>query len=209
MSAGRTLLRGALGVGALQVASMAVTFGSAVLLARVLGEDGFGAYSYATTWNLVLLAPASLGVGPIVTRETAAGLEKGEHGRVRALRSFALRSVATGGLAVVVLGVPLVWALRGQLDPLAVGPMLLAVPGTALSAAMLVARHHLLGLREVVVAQVAESLLRPLLVLGGVGAALALGWPVDATRTTGWYVAGSALGLVFLGWRIRAATPPA
>jgi O-antigen/teichoic acid export membrane protein len=72
---------------------------------------------------------------------------------------------------------------------------------------MLVARHHLLGLRRVVTAQVAESVLRPALVLAAVGGVWMAGWSLDATATTGLYGAASAVGLGFLVWRITTSTP--
>jgi O-antigen/teichoic acid export membrane protein len=191
----RAFLAGAIGAGAVHAAGAALTLANAVVLARVLGEAGFGAYVYATTWVLLLTHPASFGVAPLITRELAGAIRTGEHARVGALRSFAARVTATSTLAV--LGTAAIVLL---LDPPALGanprPLLwLALPVTALSAAMLVARHWLLGLRAVVLAQVAESVLRPALVLGCVGLAWASGVEVTALFALAAFGAATAVGV--------------
>jgi O-antigen/teichoic acid export membrane protein len=207
-TAGARLVRGAVGVGLLQLVGIFLAFASAVVLARALGEDGFGAFSYALTWGLVLLGPATFGLGPILTRETAAGLETGRFGRVRAVRRWAVRVTAIA--SAVVVGLALVGVLAGRrwLDPVQVDPLLVGVPVAALSAVTLVCRHLLLGLRRVVVAQVAESVVRPAVVLVGVGGAWLAGAPVSAVDALVLYGAATLVGLAWMLWQIRRATPP-
>lgn len=203
---GAFLVRGALGIGGLQVVSIGLQFATVVVLARALGEAGFGAYSYALTWALVLLGPATFGIGPIVTRETAAGVATGEGWRVRGVRRFALITTLCASSAVVLAGWAVVAVARPYLDPEQVPPLVIGMPVTALSAGALVARHALIGLRRPVIAQVAESVLRPALVLAVVGGAWGLGWPVDAAQAMMAYGAATVIGLGYLGWQIHRAS---
>lgn len=206
-SQGSFLLRGALRTGAMQLVSIGLTFGTAIALARVLGEGGFGAYSYALTWGVVLLGPATFGIGPILTRETAAGIETGRFGRVRAIRAFSVRLAAISSLVVVLGGVSLVFALSRWIEAENVGPLAVGMPVTAASAAVLVARQILLGLRRVAAAQVAESVLRPALFLLAVGAVVLAGLPLDASGAMALYGVATVACLLWLVPQIRSATP--
>ncbi len=60
------LLRGTLLVGAIQVGSAALRYGSSVLFARWIGQSGYGNYSYAIALSQVLAVVAALGL-PIST----------------------------------------------------------------------------------------------------------------------------------------------
>ncbi|MEQ1501509.1 MAG: oligosaccharide flippase family protein [Myxococcota bacterium] len=208
-SPGRFLARASLGVGGLQVASLILVFGSAIALARILGEDGYGAYSYATTWSLVLLGPATFGLGPIATRETAAAIELGNPGRIKAVRAFAARTTAIASVVVIAAGLVALAVARPWIDPRNVAPLRVALPMTAASATLLVCRHLLLGHRRVFAAQLAESVVRPLIVLVGVGALWALGPGVDATGAVWVYAAASLVAAGFLFARLRRETSQA
>lgn len=203
----RAFLLGAVGVGAVQAVGAVLTFASAVVLARVLGQEGFGAYVYATTWILLLTNPATFGMGPIVTRETAAAIELGRLERLGAIRAFAWRVTALSSLAVVGVGAVVLFAdlpmFKGH------SPALLwwALPLTGLAALLTVARHWLLGLRAVAAAQVAESLIRPGLVLAGVGGAALLGVPVSALTALLWFGAATLAGLLFTGMVAHRLAP--
>ena len=211
MSQGAFLLRGSVGTGLVQVLSIGLSFVTTVALARLMGEAGFGTYSYALTWSLLLLGPATAGIGPVLTRETAAGIETGQWGRVAGVRRFVLGLAALATALVLGAALPLVglsMKVKGFDQGLA---LLVGVPVTALGAALLLARHRLLGLRRVVTAQFAESVLRPLLLLVLVGTAWGAGVPLGAAHgaavVLGLYAAASAGTLLFVLWRIRAATP--
>lgn len=207
-AAGARLARGAVGVGVLQVAGILLALASTVVLARALGDVGFGAYSYALTWGIVLIGPATFGLGPILTREVAAGLETGQFGRVRAVRRWAVVVTALASAAVLLVGFPVILGAARWLDPNHVAPLLVGLPVAALSAAAHVGRQMLLGLRRIVAAQAAETVLRPALVLAGVGGAWFAGLPVDAVVALVLYGAATVVSIAWMGWQIVRATPP-
>jgi O-antigen/teichoic acid export membrane protein len=208
---GAFLLRGSLGTGAVQIVSIGLTFGSSVVLARLLGESGFGTYSYALTWSLLVLGPATAGFGPVVTRETAAGVETRAWDRVLGVGQYARKLTALATALVVGAGLPLVllssrWLGEDQVQALLVGILI-----TVLGAALLIVRHRLLGLRRVVVAQFAESVLRPALLLLLVGLAAWAGAPLregsGAALALALYAVASLGTLLFVLWRADAASP--
>src|SRR5262249_6888638 len=108
------LLAGAAGLLSLRVAFGAISFAVSVLLARLLGTRGLGAYSYALAWVTLAGAPAILGFDQLLVREipkyrlsTAWSLL---HGIVRATNWIVL-GVSAGLIAI---GFAISWALRGR-----------------------------------------------------------------------------------------------
>jgi O-antigen/teichoic acid export membrane protein len=209
---GAFLLRGSLGTGGVQIVSIGLTFATSVALARLLGETGFGTYSYALTWSLLVLGPATVGFGPVVTRETAAGVETLAWDRVVGVAHYARRLAGIGTALVIVAALPLVLLASHQLGPDQGTALLVSLPITALGAALLIVRHRLLGLRQVVAAQFAESVLRPGLLLMLVGVAWQGGAPLSegtgAAIVLGLYAVASLGTLLFALWRSDAASPP-
>jgi O-antigen/teichoic acid export membrane protein len=209
---GAFLLRGSLGTGVVQVVSIGLTFATSVALARLLGEKGFGTYSYALTWSLLVLGPATAGFGPVVTRETAAGVETRAWDRVLGVGRYARKLTALATTLVVGAGLPLVLLSTPWLGEDQALALLVGIPVTVLGAALLIVRHRLLGLRQVVVAQFAESVLRPALLLLLVGLAAWAGSPLQEGRgaalVLGLYAVASLGTLLFVLWRAEASAPP-
>src|SRR5262249_33705986 len=71
-SLGNRLLLDAGGLLALRVTFGGLSFFLTILLARTLGTQGFGAYSYAYAWTVLLSVPAILGMDQLLIREIAA-----------------------------------------------------------------------------------------------------------------------------------------
>lgn len=85
----------------LQLASTAVSFGSSLLYARVLGPHGFGLYAYVTAWTMLLTIPAAMGMPSYLVREGA-----GRPGANSSLRRWAdVRVMLVGGILALVLAV--------------------------------------------------------------------------------------------------------
>lgn len=214
--ASSALLRGSLGTGLVQVASIGLSFLTAAGLARSLGRDGFGVYSFAMTFSLLLIGPASFGFGPVVTRETAAGIEISAWDRVYGVHRASRRLLWRASAVVLGVMAPIIavaWVMLGEQTATA---FLLAAPLTLLSAEILLARHRLLGLRRVVTAQIAETLMRPSLLLMFIGIAYLSGVPLRDSSGPAiaivLYTIASVLIWLFLLWQIRsslrALSPP-
>src|SRR3970040_1639846 len=65
------LIRGSTGTLALNALSYLLIFGTSVVLARLLGAGGYGAYAYSVSWAMLLTVPAGLGLSRVTLRSVA------------------------------------------------------------------------------------------------------------------------------------------
>lgn len=189
------LLRGGAGVGILRLVSLPLTLLTTVLLARVLGPQGFGQYSFVvaiTTAVSIPLAPALL---QLITRETAALNYAGKRGQIRQLARWANQRVVIGSLCIILIvtaGAVTTsqWNAGGRWTLLLM--ILPAVPLLGLNAVRL---GILTGLRKVVSGQVPELFVKPVTLLVVIGAC-ALGGILTPSTGVLSYVLSAAVAYI-------------
>jgi O-antigen/teichoic acid export membrane protein len=166
------------------VVSAALTFVSQILLARWMGGYEFGIYIYGWTWILLVGGMVDLGLGSAAQRFIP---EYTEHKSFAFLRGFLGGSrwlALLFGTIAGAAGAIAVRALAPYIDPATVVPLYISCAALPLfgvwSAQSGIARSYNwvnLGLSPVYVQ-------RPLLLLGLMGLAYALGLPTDAITAT-------------------------
>lgn len=192
---GRFVVTGTVAALVVQGLALVLGFGSQLVLARVLGVDGFGTWAWGASWSVLLLTPATLGLGPIVTREIAAAVPEEAWTRVRSVIALGVAVAGLVGAGVALAGagvVELLWAWLGEDKA---RTLLVAMPVTAVSGVLLVGRQALVGFRRVAWAQSAESIVRPILLVLLVGAAALGGARLDPAAAMALYGVASALTL--------------
>ena len=166
------LLRGGIGSVAVKIAATGLSFAVAVVLARMLGPEGYGVYAYAFALVSLLAIPAQFGLPSLVIRETAKAQANEDWALMRGLWRWAtgMAGAISIALALAAGGIAWIFADRfteAQFATFAWG--LILIPLIALGNLRGAA---LRGLRRVVAGQLPESVLRPgllvLLVLGAV-----------------------------------------
>lgn len=178
VSAWASVRQGALGQSAGTFVLRALGTGSAfcvaVLLARYLGDSGYGLYVYATSWVNVLVIPASMGIGELAVREISRYLSGNDLARAKGLTRWghifaALSSVGVAGLTVAVLQVTGTWdTASGK----AVAVAVIALPFLAMAR---VRSGVLRGAGKVIAGQAPDQFLRGAVMLAFVATALTLG----------------------------------
>ena len=98
------LLRGALGTGALGIVHRGLGLITAILLARLLGAEGYGFYAFPLGVVGVLAVPAQLGLPSLVTREIARSHATEEWPLMTGLRRRAVQIAAISTLLAVAIG---------------------------------------------------------------------------------------------------------
>lgn len=202
------LLRGGIGSLGIMLANTSLGLVLAILLARKLGPEGYGIYSYVFALISLLAVPAQLGLPTLAVRETAKAQANEHWGTMRGLWRWT--SLAVGvlsvALAIVALGVAWLFADRFttvQFTTFALG--LLLVPLVALGNLRGAA---LRGLQRVVVGQLPELVLRPgLLILFLLAALLYLPQgSLTPVYAMGLHTVAAAVAFVVgagLLWRLR------
>lgn len=166
----RGLLKAVAGSAGLKGINMVLTSGVAIVLARVLGAEGYGVYAVAMATITMLGVPSQLGLPTLMMREVARHDARQDWSLMRGLLRRSNQAVVVMSfLTALVVGV-WVWAAPGEQSK-----EQLATLGWALFLLPLVAlgglrSGALRGLRRVVEGQVPEMVLRPastLLMVGG------------------------------------------
>jgi O-antigen/teichoic acid export membrane protein len=208
------LVRGFLGGAALKAVQALLTFAVAVLLARALGPEDYGVYTFALSLSFLLAVPSQMGLPTLMVREVARYHLKTEWGRLRGFLRWANVAVLAFSALLVLVAVLVAMAFSGQAEKSE-----LATFGWALALVPLAALGNLRGaalrgLRKVVLGQLPEKILRPALLLLLAGAVAAFGTLSAPTAMALHALAAAlafAMGIVLLlralPTEVRTATP--
>jgi O-antigen/teichoic acid export membrane protein len=194
-------------VGALRGSGLVLNVAVAVVLGRMLGVRGYGAYAAAIGLATILTAPAALGGRPLLIRGTATYLAAREWGL---LRGLIRRSLGVVALTSCVLGAgtcAVILAIGGHST--VKSAMLASAVLLPLMTIGLLTQGLLQGLRRVTAAFAPPTLLRPLVMLAALGLLAALG--TDPSPQGAVLLQGIALGLplVVTALLVRRALPGA
>jgi len=159
------LLRGSIGGVGLKFASISVGLISGIVLARVLGAENYGTYSYVFAIISLIAIPAQFGLPNLVMRETAKANVNGDWSLMRGLWWWSSLCVLSMLLLLVVIGVGGGWLYSDkvsadQLQTFAWG--LAFIPLIALGSLRGAA---LRGLQKVVQGLLPDLLIRPVLLV--------------------------------------------
>ena len=159
------LVRIALGSAAIQAISRLLTLGLGILLARGLGAEGYGVYSYAIALMTLLMVVAEAGVPTLLMREIAASETREEWGAVRGVLRSAGQYVGLTSTTIAAIGLLVLWPMSEVISPQAWDTafvMLLALP---LMAGANTTIFAIRGFHRIVFSEIVDLLLRPVLPL--------------------------------------------
>ncbi|MCB1055669.1 MAG: oligosaccharide flippase family protein [Acidobacteria bacterium] len=178
---GAVLTRGGGGALVVSLAGTAAGLVCHLVLARWLGESAYGVYAYCLTWITLLALLSRLGLDTALTRYFATYRVSREWAL---LKGFARRSdqlCVGASLLVTVAGAVGLLLMRERLTGDELGAGLLAAVLVPLLALIGLRKGALQGLKAVVLAQVPDALLRPLVLALLAGLAWWLQGPATAT----------------------------
>ena len=201
------------GIGGLAVRGTSVLLGITLVfvLARSLGPEGYGVYSYVFALLSLLAVPAQMGIPSLVVRETARAQAASDWAAMRGIWRWSGRLVGGIALLLLIVGGSIAWVFanrftENELATFAWGMLL--VPIIALGNLRGAA---LRGLRKLMQGQLPEYVLRPgifILLLGCAFLYLAPDGQLSAADAMGLH-AGAALAAFAVGaWLLWRARPP-
>jgi len=204
------LLRGGIGSLAIKSAHTMIAFAVAVVLARSLGPEGYGVYSFALAILMLTAIPAQVGVPQLMIRETAKAQANADWGLMRGLWRWGNRSVAFFSFValVVVGGILLLTNIGGESGRVAT--LTIGIGLIPLMALTNVRGACLRGLRKVVQGQLPESIIRPALLLTFASIWVVFLSPDDglsAQQAMGFYVVAAVIAFGFGAWLLGRSRP--
>jgi O-antigen/teichoic acid export membrane protein len=158
----KTLIGGGLGSIIIKVFGILSSLIGTMVVARLLGATNFGTYGYIISLVTILTVPAQFGLQDFLVRETAKAQAQNDWGRMKAARQWSTKvalisSVCLMGVAIAIIPV-LEEPLQGNTAEYLIAVLL--IPTLALS---YLRAASLRGLRHVILGQLPERVLRPLL----------------------------------------------
>jgi O-antigen/teichoic acid export membrane protein len=207
---GARLARGASGAFGVKIAAAGLGFGLQVLLARQLGTEQYGIFTYAFSWIAVLVLFARLGLSNSVVRYVGTYEATRSWARLRGLLRRSDQWVAGASLAVAGAAAALVFALRERMDPELEKALYLGLGILPLYAALGVKESCVLGFRRPVAGQIPDAVLRPALT-GIFVLALVACLTAPVTASVAMLAADAAIMVGFVvAWSLlRRSTPKA
>lgn len=192
----RQVIGGAIGTGALNGATVVLNLALTLMLTRLLGATGYGAFAFAFAWAMLLSALAGLGLPPLVVRHVASAQQSGSWGILRGVLRWANTIVLGAGVAISLaaagVGALLLRGDENLLVPFLAG-LLLVVP-VSLTA---IRQSAMQGLGRVVLGRTPETVVAPgLFLLFAATIGVALG---DSFSATGAVVLQAAATLIAFG----------
>ncbi len=189
----------------LNVVNLGASILASVVLARTMAVSEFGLYSWAVAVVTLLTVPAVLGADRLLVRDVAAYLVRDARGLVRGLirRVAAIVLVMSGAIAIALaVGAMLVLPATDVTRLV----LIVAVVSLPLLGLAKVAQSTLIGLHQVILGQIPELFLRPIvfLILAALAAA-ALGPRLDAALAVALYGTAAGVGLAVAAVLLRRA----
>jgi O-antigen/teichoic acid export membrane protein len=188
-------------VGALSSVRLAgglTLFVSQVLLARWMGHESFGIYSYAWAWVAGLAALAGLGLPSAGVRFIAASRAKQELARVRGFLAFSTRATLAASLVFAAAAIAIVtWALPDLPYTPALQVSFIAIPALAL---LNLGAAHARSFGRMALSAMAEQIVRPLVLI--VLGALWMTWR-PSLSAAGWVALCALAYFTAAAWQHR------
>lgn len=173
-----------------------IQFVGSIIVARLLGAEGFGAYALASTWAVFVGMMIPLGLGELSIRELPAYLAHGHKTKVLGYLAMLLLTILVmGGLIAIA------FALLERWDILVLSPgwglvaLLAVVQGLILSTS-----HTLNGFQRILTSQLLESFARQIVYLLLIFAAVGLGIMLSPTRLFVITLAAAIPMLIIMLW---------
>ena len=205
------LLRGGVGSLAVKLGSTLLNVILAVVLARTLGAEGFGIYSFVFALITILAIPAQMGLPNLVVRETAKAQAHEDWSLIKGLWRWSTLMALAMSVALMVLGGVAAWLFATRLPD---GGLVVFYWGLILIPLVALGNLRgaaLRGLRHVVQGQLPEFILRPaFLILLVLGAHFGLSThALSASDAMMLHALASLIAFVIGAWLLLRARPAA
>ncbi len=181
------IAKDAAGTFALRAFQTGIRFLISLALARLLGAEGYGAYSFALACVGVLSVPALLGFDGLLLREVARFRARERWGSLTGLLRRARQMTLVASLGLALAGAGLAWAFSGQLERPMLAAFWIALFALPFVTQTRVIQATMIGLLRITAAQVPEIAFQPTLLLTLIAATAMLADRLDAQVAVGLY----------------------
>lgn len=181
---------------------------TAVILARHLGPEQYGHYSFALAIVSILAIPAMFGLPNLLVRETAKAETLRDWGTMRGLWSWANRVTLVLSISLMVLFLSALWLYQDASkfdEPMLFVWAALFIPLSALAA---LRSASLRGLKKVIQGQLPEQIIKPVCFVTMLLAVVVVGqYELDAEQAMLFNVLATSVAFIAGAWLLMKAKP--
>nr|WP_281273440.1 flippase [Salinisphaera orenii] len=194
----------------MRVANIALVFVMAIVLARHLGVEGYGVYSYVLALVSLIAIPAQLGLPALVVRETAKAEAERDWGRLRGVWRWAGLTASAFSLLLAITAGSLAWLFAGSFRNVELAAFVWGAAFVPLVALESLRGAALRGLRKVVQGQLPSQIIRPaLLIIIVLIYGAYIQHPVRADYAMAFNVLAAAIAFAIGAWLLKRERPQA
>jgi O-antigen/teichoic acid export membrane protein len=157
----RDIAKGGLTGIVASVMNRLLTIGSAIILARLLGSDGYGIYATAIAAMMILAVLAEFGMYSLLIREVSAAHARGAWSELMGFGASAVRFTLVVAAIVGAIGVAVLWLTPLIADPVERVALTLMLALLPVSTLYRLFNAMLYGLRKIAWAQITEQFVLP------------------------------------------------
>ncbi len=203
------LARAVAGTLGFRVLNAGLGYAIGLLLARLLGAEGYGIYAYALAWATLIEMPATLGLAPLVTREISVYQTQSAWQLVRGLLRWSHQMIAIAAIALAAIAAILAQIVQSDAHSPTVAVFWIAMSAVPFMALSRLRQATMQAFDRIVVGQLPELLLRPIaIVLCLAGAYFFLEQKLTPPLAMGIYAAGTLIAFLVGVGLLLTALPP-
>ena len=159
----KLVLTGASGTMALKIFSLSLGFLINVILARLLGVNGFGTYAYSLAWAGLLGVPAVMGLDVFLIRKISIYHTQREWSLLRGALIWANKISWVSSFSLVGLAILGILISRNQMEPAVFETFCIAMFLIPLTTSARIRQAILQGLNKIILGQMPEQIIFPIL----------------------------------------------
>lgn len=202
------LLRSSILSIAIKVFGLAFSLITAIILARALGPEQYGIYSYVLAIVSILAIPAMFGLPSLIVRETAKAQLKQEWGIISGIWSWANNITASLSLLITLVAAGVLWLNRDSFSPIQFLTFAWGLAFIPLSALAALRGASLRGLRKVIQGQLPEQVIKPILFIIMLAALSFIGnKKITAEKAMMFNALSAGLAFIFGAWLLLREKP--
>ncbi len=211
------LVKNTSGTFVIKVCSTVFSFFVSILLARLLGAEGYGTYAYVMAIITILIIPSTLGFPQLLVRDMASYNALRLWGRMHGLLRLANRSVLASSVLISILGAIITGFIAEDFHAQMTTTLWIAFAGLPVMALTQIKQTALNGLGYIIEGQLLDMFIRSFLFITLVaGTCFVMGWKINTPLAMLMQIVSAVItlltGIVILDKRLPVAvrkTPPA
>jgi O-antigen/teichoic acid export membrane protein len=145
----------------LKIAFSGLMFLTSLILARLLGVKGYGAYAYAIAWINLLKIFGILGLEQLIIREAASYCQRSEWNFLKGLLNWVRVVSLLASLLLATSALVLTWLISGNFNSQMLTAFWIALIMLPIVVQMRVRQAALQGLQHIIAGQLPEMLIQP------------------------------------------------